>query len=166
MFLAWALFLSYLLSLPSSSPVRERLVQHIQDSANSTILDCLFQHIPLESCMHPSLKKRELSAGLAEVGTSATRAITTNSALFFVELLWPIGPEKMASLAGAIYGLMLCILPAYVREWFGNIRDRSTSYAIESFTKGCCSPPLITNELSQVRGFDLDLLIYSAYDSS
>lgn len=150
-FLAWALFLSYLLSLPSSSPVRERLVQHIQDSANSTILDCLFQHIPLESCMHPSLKKRELSAGLAEVGTSATRAITTNSALFFVELLWPIGPEKMASLAGAIYGLMLCILPAYVREWFGNIRDRSTSYAIESFTKGCCSPPLITNELSQIK---------------
>lgn len=159
LFLAWALYLSYLQSLSPSSPVRERLVQHIRDSANTTILDCLFQHIPLESCMHPSLKKREPSAGLAIVGTSATRAITTNSALSFVKLLWPIEPDRMASLAGAVYGLMLCILPAYVRDWFGNIRDRSTSYAIESFTKECCSPPLITNELSQVLNLTIDLLI-------
>lgn len=159
MFLAWALILSYLLSLPSSSVVRERLVQHMQDSSFSKILDSLFQHIPLEACMRTSVKKGELSSGFAEVGTSATRAIRTNSALFFVELLWPIGIDKMASLAGAIYGLLLCILPAYVREWFGNIRDRSRSFAIESFTKGCCGPPLITNELSQVRCFDLDVWI-------
>ncbi|KAK2983979.1 hypothetical protein RJ640_027304 [Escallonia rubra] len=57
----------------------------------------------------------------------------------------------MASFAGAIVGLMLRILPAYVRGWFSNIRDRSTSYAIESFTKAWCSPPLITNELTQIK---------------
>ena len=151
-FLAWSLFLSHLLSLPSSSPARERLVQYIQEHADSAILDCLFQHIPLELCLAHSLKKKdvELPTMLSEAASAATRAITGSSVLFCVESLWPIGPEKMASLAGAIFGLMLCILPAYVRGWFGDIRDRFTSAAIESFTKIWCSPPLIRNELSQV----------------
>ncbi|CAK9166921.1 unnamed protein product [Ilex paraguariensis] len=152
-FLAWALFLSHLLSLPSSSPASERLIQCIQDSANSTVLDCLFQHIPVELFMVPSLRKKELEPppGVSEAATAATCAITTSSVLFYVESLWPVGPEKMASLAGAIYGLMLRILPAYVRGWFTDIRDRSISSAIESFTKAWCSPPLITNELSQIK---------------
>ncbi|XP_057483183.1 E3 ubiquitin-protein ligase listerin-like isoform X2 [Actinidia eriantha] len=152
-FLAWSLFLSHLLSLPSSSPARERLVQYIQEHADSAILDCLFQHIPLELCLSHSLKKKdvELPTMLSEAASAATRAITGSSVLFCVESLWPIGPEKMASLAGAIFGLILCILPAYVRGWFGDIRDRSTSAAIESFTKIWCSPPLIRNELSQIK---------------
>ncbi|XP_059626408.1 E3 ubiquitin-protein ligase listerin isoform X2 [Cornus florida] len=153
-FLAWSLLLSHLLSLSSSSSARERLVQYIQESSNSTILDCLFQHVPLEllSLTH-SLKKKDvqLPADLLDAATAATHAITTSSALFSVESLWPVGPEKMVSLAGAIFGLMLCILPAYVRGWFSNIRDRSTSSAIESFTKTWCSPPLISNELSQIK---------------
>ncbi|KAK3022274.1 hypothetical protein RJ639_045381, partial [Escallonia herrerae] len=152
-FLAWSLLLSHLLCLPSSSPAREILVQYVQDSVNSAILDCFFQHIPLELFMAPNLKKRdaELPAGVSDVATAANHAITTNSMLFFVESLWPVTPEKMASFAGAIVGLMLRILPAYVRGWFSNIRDRSTSYAIESFTKAWCSPPLITNELTQIK---------------
>ncbi|KAK3022955.1 hypothetical protein RJ639_046773 [Escallonia herrerae] len=152
-FLAWSLLLSHLLCLPSSSPAREILVQYVQDSVNSAILDCFFQHIPLELFMAPNLKKRdaELPAGVSDVATAANHAITTNSVLFFVESLWPVTTEKMASFAGAIVGLMLRILPAYVRGWFSNIRDRSTSYAIESFTKAWCSPPLITNELTQIK---------------
>lgn len=149
-FLAWSLFLSYLLSLPSSSPARERLVQHIQNYAHPDILDCLFHHIPLESCMPRSVKKKELSAALSSIGPAAASAITTGSAMFCVESLWPLVPETMAKLACAVFGLMLCILPAYVRVWFGNIRNRSTINAVESFTRVWCSPPLITNELSQI----------------
>lgn len=101
--------------------------------------------------MHSWRKKDvDLPPVLLESATAATRAITSSSALFYVESLWPVGAEKMASLAGAIFGLMLQILPAYVRGWFNDIRDRSMSLAIESFTKVWCSPPLITNELSQV----------------
>ncbi|GFZ19943.1 HEAT/U-box domain-containing protein [Actinidia rufa] len=124
-FLAWSLFLSHLLSLPSSSPARERLVQYIQEHADSAILDCLFQHIPLELCLAHSLKKKdvELPTMLSEAASAATRAITGSSVLFCVESLWPIGLEKMASLAAAI----------------------------ESFTKVWCSPPLIRNELSQIK---------------
>ncbi|KAA8549476.1 hypothetical protein F0562_001160 [Nyssa sinensis] len=153
LFLAWCLLLSHLLSLPSSSSVRERLVQYIQESANSTILECLFQHVPLELCLAHSLKKKdvELPAGLSDAATAATHAITTSSVWFSVESLWPVGPEKMSSLAGAIFGVMLRILPAYVRGWFSDIRDRSISSAIETFTKSWCSPPLITNELSQIK---------------
>ncbi|KAF8397167.1 hypothetical protein HHK36_016074 [Tetracentron sinense] len=152
-FIAMALLLSHLQSLPSSSPTRERLIQCIQDSANSTILDCLFQHIPLKLGMTQNLKKKdvELPAGVSEAAAAATRAITTGSVMFSVESLWPVGTEQMASLAGAVYGLMLRVLPAYVRSWFAGLRDRSTSYVIESFTKSWCSPPLLTDELSQIK---------------
>uniref|UniRef100_F6GUH3 E3 ubiquitin-protein ligase listerin n=1 Tax=Vitis vinifera TaxID=29760 RepID=F6GUH3_VITVI len=152
-FLAWSLLLSHLLSSPPSSPTRERLIQHIQESANSTILDCIFQHIPLELSSAYSLKKKdiEIPAELSEAATAATRAISTGSLLFYVESLWPVGPVKMASLAGALFGLMLRVLPAYVRQWFSDLRDRSASSLIEYFTKAWCSPPLIADELSQIK---------------
>ncbi|XP_047330718.1 E3 ubiquitin-protein ligase listerin isoform X2 [Impatiens glandulifera] len=152
-FLAWSLLLSHLNSLPSSSSERERLVQHIKEHTSSGILDCLFHHIPLEICVAYSLKKKdtELPAALSEAATAATQAITSRSILFSVNSLWPLEQEKIASIAGAIFGLMLCTLPAYVREWFVNIRDRSMSSAIEAFTKIWCSPYLIATELSQIK---------------
>nr|XP_043619247.1 E3 ubiquitin-protein ligase listerin [Erigeron canadensis] len=154
-FLAWSLLISYLLSSPSSS-TREKLIQHIEDSSISIILDCIFQHIPLELCS-ASVKKKlsELPPVISEVAKAATRSIVDNSVLFAVETLWPVGPDGMASFAGAIYGLMLRTLPAYVRNWFNDIRDRTSSSAIESFTRTWCSPPLITNELSQIKKANL-----------
>ncbi|PIN19546.1 hypothetical protein CDL12_07777 [Handroanthus impetiginosus] len=150
---AWCLLLSHIVSLPSSSPARERMIQYVQNSTNSAILDCLFQHIPLELYIGTNSRKKdvELPAAASEAANAATRAITTGSVLFSLECLWPVGPEKMASLAGAAFGLMLHNLPAYVRGWFSDIRDRSTSSAIESFTKAWCSPTLISNELSQIK---------------
>lgn len=116
------------------------------------ILDCLFQHIPLGLGTAQVIKKKdiELPAGIAEAAAAATRAITTGSLLFSVQSLWPVEPVKMASLSGAMFGLMLRILPAYVRQWFSDLRDRSTLFGIESFTRAWCSPPLIANELSLV----------------
>lgn len=151
-FLAWSLLLSHLSSLPSLTSQRERLVQYILDSANTVILDCIFQHIPLELCEMQDLKKKDgdLPAEVSAAATAAKHAITTGSLLFPVESLWPVDPVKLASLAGAIYGLMLCVLPAYVRGWFSDLRDRSISSLVESFTRVWCSPPLIANELSQV----------------
>ncbi|KAL5757043.1 hypothetical protein ACOSP7_021464 [Xanthoceras sorbifolium] len=155
-FLAWALLLSHLMSLPSLTPPRERLIQYILDSGNSLILDCIFQHIPLE-WMTQGLKKKdgELPAELSAAATAATRSISTGSLLFSVESLWPVEPVKLATLAGAIYGLMICVLPAYVRGWFTDLRDRSTSSLVESFTRAWCSPPLIANELSQIKKADV-----------
>lgn len=102
--------------------------------------------------MIQSLKKKdaELSDGLSKATSAATRATKTGSLLFSVESLWPVELDKISALAGAIFGLMLHVLPAYVRGWFSDLRDRNTSTAIESFTRTCCSPPLIANELSQV----------------
>ncbi|XP_022730534.1 LOW QUALITY PROTEIN: E3 ubiquitin-protein ligase listerin [Durio zibethinus] len=153
LFLAWSLFLSHLSSLPSLSSSRERLVQYIQNSANPLILDCLFQHLPSDLSLMHVLKKKdgELPNVLSEAATAATRSITTGSLFFSVESLWPIEPVKMAALAGAIYGFMLRLLPAYVRGWFSDLRDRSTSSLIESFTRTWCSPPLVANELSLIK---------------
>ncbi|KAL4572514.1 hypothetical protein LXL04_019293 [Taraxacum kok-saghyz] len=154
-FLAWSLLISHLLTSPSSA-TRDKLIQHIQDSSNFAILDCIFQHVPLELCT-VNIKKKlsELPKGIAEVAAAATRAITDSSVLFAVESLWPVGPDEMASFAGAIYGLMLRTVPAYVRGWFNDIRDRTTSSGIESFTRAWCSPTLITNELSQIKKANL-----------
>ncbi|KAF7816195.1 E3 ubiquitin-protein ligase listerin [Senna tora] len=158
LFLAWSLLISHICALPSSSSLRKRLIQYIQDSATPIVLDCLFQHIPLELSTVQSLKQKdaELPADLSEAASAATRAITNGSLLFLVESLWPVESVKISSLAGAIYGLMLSVLPAYVRSWFSDLRDRNTSSVIESFTRTCCSPPLITNELSQIKKANLD----------
>lgn len=152
LFLTWSLLISHLLSLPSSSQ-RERLIQYIQDRATPVILDCLFQHIPVEISMVQNLKKKdaEVSGGLSQAATAATHATSTGSLLFSVESLWPVELEKISSLAGSIYGLMLQVLPTYVRGWFSELRDRNTSAAIESFTRTCCSPLLIANELSLIK---------------
>ncbi|KAI3927104.1 hypothetical protein MKX01_029872 [Papaver californicum] len=152
-FTAWALLLSHLQSLASTSPARQKLVQWVQDFADTRILDCLFEHIPLQSgAMHSSKKKDvELPAGVSEAAAAAKRAITTGSLLFSIESLWPIGTEEMSFLAGALYGSMLRVLPAYVRDWYTSLRDRSTSSAIELFTKAYCSPLLLADELSQIK---------------
>ncbi|XP_038680260.1 E3 ubiquitin-protein ligase listerin isoform X2 [Tripterygium wilfordii] len=151
-FLAWSLFLSHLSSFSLSS-VREQLVQYVLDSTNLIILDCIFQHIPLDSCMSQSQKKRdtEIPAATSAAASAATHAITTGSLLFYVESLWPIDAVKMASLAGALLGLMLRVLPAYARGWFTELRDRSFSPLIESFVRSWCSPPLVANELLQIK---------------
>lgn len=148
--LSWALLLSHLQSLPLTSTKKQRLIQCIQDSGNSKILDCLFQHIPLSG---HNLKKKdiEIPSEVSQAAKAARHAISTGSLLLYVETLWPIGREEMASLAGSIYGLMLRVLPAYVRDWFTSLRDRSTSAAIEYFTKTWCSPPLLADELSQIK---------------
>lgn len=151
-FLSWSLLLTHLHSLPTSSSTRERLVQFLQDSVNSTILDCLFQHIPLKA-FGANLKKKEmeLSGDALHAADSAKHAISSGSFLLIVESLWPVGTEQMASLTGSMYGMMVQLLPSYVRDWFTNLRDRSLSSAIEFFTKVWCSPYLISDELSQVK---------------
>ncbi|KAK9697380.1 hypothetical protein RND81_08G034200 [Saponaria officinalis] len=155
-FIAWCLVLTYLVSLPPSSTKREKLVQEIQESASSAILDCLFQHIPFELSVAHSLKKKDsdLPPELSDIATAATRAIKTGSVVFAVESLWPIGMQNMSSLAASIFGLMLHVLPAFVRVWFTGLRSRSASSAIESFTKTWCSPHLVSYELSQIKKSD------------
>ncbi|CAN8253175.1 unnamed protein product [Cochlearia groenlandica] len=157
-FLAWSLLLSHVNSLPSLTQGRERLVHYIERTANPVILNSLFQHIPLELYMAQSLKKtkEDIPSELSVVASAATRAITNGSSLATIESLWPIETEKMATLAGAIYGLMLRVLPAYVRQWFSELRDRSASSSIEAFTRTWCSPSLIKNELSQIKKADFN----------
>lgn len=151
-FIAWSLFLTHLHSLSSTSPTRERLVQFLQDSVSSTILDCLFQHIPLNLDGTSQKKKyTKLYGDALQAAKAAKHAINTGSLFLIMESLWPIGNEHMASLAGSMYGMMIQLLPSYVRNWFTGLRDRSMSSAIEFFTKAWCSPCLLSDELSQVK---------------
>lgn len=115
------------------------------------ILDCIFQHIPLKIGAS-NLKKKELELVVeaSKAANAAKHSITTCSLTLYVQSLWPVGNETVASLAGSIYGMMIHRLPSYVRNWFSSLRDRSLLTAIESFTKAWCSPPLLLNEFSQV----------------
>ncbi|TVU50797.1 hypothetical protein EJB05_02187 [Eragrostis curvula] len=151
-FIAWALLLSHLQLVQSSSSSREKILQYIQDKVSPCILDCIFQHIPLKTAA-PSGKKKDVELmPEAEVAAKASmNAIVASSLLPYVESLWPIGTWQMASLAGSLYGMMIRLLPSFVRTWFTTLKDRSLSYSIESFTRQWCSPPLLQDEFSQVK---------------
>ncbi|KAG0483597.1 hypothetical protein HPP92_011681 [Vanilla planifolia] len=105
-----------------------------------------------ERLVSTSLKRKEtdLSGDLLQAANAAKHAINTGS-LLSLESLFPVQTEHMALLAGSIYGMMIQILPSYVRNWFNSLRDRSVSSAIEMFTKIWCSPCLLLDELSQVK---------------
>lgn len=169
--LAWSLFLTRLQAVPSLSAARERMVQYIQDFGSpSTLLDILFQHIPLKQSSSPGLKKKGNAAVIeaTNAATAARQSAATNSLSFAVEALWPIGIEEMATLAGAVYGLMLRVLPTYVRDWFTSLRDRSAAFSIEAFTTAWCSPQLLADEFSQIQaaGIADDTLSIKANRSS
>uniref|UniRef100_A0ACD5YC06 Uncharacterized protein n=1 Tax=Avena sativa TaxID=4498 RepID=A0ACD5YC06_AVESA len=151
-FVAWALVLSHLQLLPLSSTTREKVLQYVQDKISPDILDCIFQHIPLRTAA-PSGKKKdvELVPEAKAAAKASNDTIVTCSLLPYVESLWPVGVLQMASLAGSLYGMMIRLLPSYVRTWFTSLRDRSLSYSIESFTRTWCSPPLLLDEFSQVK---------------
>ncbi|KAJ4772899.1 E3 ubiquitin-protein ligase listerin [Rhynchospora pubera] len=153
-FNAWGLLLTHLAYLPASAPTREKVIQFIQDNINPDILLCLFQHIPLNVGSSPKRKDKDASDLLPEASNAANAsklAIVNCSISLFVESLWPMGTEQMASFAGGLYGMMVRLLPSYVRGWFTSLRDRSLSMAIETYTKTWCSPPLVSDELSQVK---------------
>ncbi|KAH9309397.1 hypothetical protein KI387_037308 [Taxus chinensis] len=151
--LAWSLFLTRLQAVPSLSAARECMVQYAQDSGSySTLLDCLFQHIPIKQSSPFGLKKYNATAIEATGPASAAKcSAATSSLCFAVEALWPIGTDKMAALAGAVYGLMLRVLPAYVRDWVMNLRDHSAAGFIEAFTTAWCSPQLLDDEFSKIQ---------------
>lgn len=151
-FIAWALLLSHLQLLPSSSDIKEKVLQYIQDKISTCILDCIFQHIPLRTAAPGGKKKDVELVPEAEAAAKASKnAIVTCSLLPYVESLWPVGTWQMASLAGSLYGMMIRLLPSYVRSWFTSLRDRSLSYSIESFTRAWCSPHFLLDEFSQVK---------------
>ena len=56
----------------------------------------------------------------------------------------------MATLAGAIYGLMLHVLPTYVHDGFTSLHDLFAIFSIEAFTTAWCIPQLLVDEFSQV----------------
>lgn len=147
------MLLSHLQSLPSSSIIRENVLQYIQEKVSPCILDCIFQHIPLKTAAPSGKKKDNELMPEAEAAAKASKdAIVTCSLLPYVESLSTVGTWQMASLAGSLYGMMIRLLPSFVRTWFTNLRDRSLSYSIELFTRQWCSPPLLLDEFSQVCG--------------
>lgn len=153
-FLAWAIFLSHLRSVSVSSLVGERLVQYVQDtSVSATLLDSIFQHIPLKTETALS-SRRKPSTGLwqaeADRVGDAARRCTLGSVSLAIEGLWPLEEDTVSYLAAGLYGLLLQVLPACVRVWFTGLRDRSAASSVESFTTKFCSPQLLAEEFSQV----------------
>ena len=97
------------------------MVEYVQDFCSpSTLLDFLFQHIPLKKSSSHGIKKKGSATVIEATNVASTtrESITTNSLSSFVDELWPIGIEEMATLAGAVYGLMLRVLPTYFHDGF------------------------------------------------
>ena len=56
----------------------------------------------------------------------------------------------LARLSAALYALLLRVLPAAARQWFGDLRERGLRTSVEAFTSGYVSPALIEAELETV----------------
>lgn len=113
----------------------------------------MFVQLNIDAHAGTSASRRRTAAAGAKIsvaGTSATRAVSSGSVSFAVESLWPVKEENVVVLAGAVYGLLLRVLPACVRIWFTGLRDRSSASAIENFTSSNCSTHLLADEFSQV----------------
>lgn len=93
-----------------------------------------------------------VGAKISVAAISATRAVSSGSVSFAVDKsLRTLKEDNLVGLAGAIYGMLLRVLPACVRIWFTGLRDRATATAIENFTTSNCSSHLLADEFSQVQ---------------
>lgn len=55
------------------------------------------------------------------------------------------------ALAATAYRGLLLALPASAALWFGDLRDRGTAAAVESYTRGVHSPMLLAHELAVIQ---------------
>lgn len=74
---------------------------------------------------------------------------------FAVQALLPIGIQEIATLAGAVYGLMPRVIPTSVRDWFTSLRVQSAAFSIEAFTIAWCSPQLFADEFSHIQAAEI-----------
>ena len=64
------------------------------------------------------------------------------------------GSGDAAALAATAYRGLLLALPASTALWFGDLRDRGTAAAVESYTREQHSPVLLAHELAIIQVWD------------
>jgi hypothetical protein len=64
------------------------------------------------------------------------------------------GDGDAAALAATAYRGLLLALPASTALWFGDLRDRGTAAAVESYTRAEHSPVLLAHELAIIQVVD------------
>lgn len=69
----------------------------------------------------------------------------------FLDFVDPSDVSSLCQLATHVYFRALLYLPALVREWWIDIRDRQLSLGVASFTTRHCSPLIANRELSHLR---------------
>ncbi|CAI5530699.1 unnamed protein product [Closterium sp. Naga37s-1] len=154
-------------SAASPSSPRDRLVSFIQATPTLTLLlDLVAQNLLLApSPSHSSAAARRLihlnpsgplPPAVAQAGDSAIRAVAQASPLdVALEVLTLPGAGKlsvprMRSLAAAVFGAALRVVPGGVRRWYADVREKGVRRGMDIFTARYCSAHMIALELAQV----------------
>lgn len=94
---------------------------------------------------HPSSFTQPALASSAPAGTLPLLTHVLSSAGF------PRARRAQASVARALYGAVLRVLPASAATWFGDLRDRGVAAAVESYTAVVESPALLAAEMAALQ---------------
>ena len=136
---AWALLLSRLETLPVSSAARRAVFAMLRESGClAPLLDALVQLLPLGS------KK----------GGSLATATSTPPCMPVGEALWTTGlprsPWGEETLACSVFSVTLSLLPASVRTWHSDLRNRGVASAVEEYTTSRENQRLVAAQLASL----------------
>ncbi|CAI5493122.1 unnamed protein product [Closterium sp. Naga37s-1] len=155
-------------SAASPSSPRDHLVAFIQATPTLTVLlDLVAQNLLLApSPSHSSASARRLihlnpsgplPPAVSQAGDFATRAVAQASPLdVALEVLTLPGAGKlsvprMRSLAAAVFGAALRVVPGGVRRWYADVREKGVRRGMDIFTARYCSAHMIALELTQAQ---------------
>ena len=140
---AWALLLARLESLPVGSSARRLVFAALRESGClAPLLDTLVQLLPLSSNKSGPL------------GSSAATAASMSPCLPVGEALWttglPCGPREEEALACSVFSATLSLLPASVRTWHSDLRNRGVASAVEEYTTSRENQRLVAAQLASL----------------
>jgi hypothetical protein len=119
--------------------------------------------VPAAAGVLSAAAQASLSASLQAAGTSGSNAVSKlsggadaassiwNVAVSLRSIGLPHSHSSWRLLAAAVYRSVLCMLPASARLWFSDLRDRSRSTAVESYTSRYESPALLAAEFAAIK---------------
>ena len=137
---AWALLLARLESLPVGSSARRLVIAVLRESGSlAPLLDTLVQLLPLSS------KK---SAPSAAASASTSPCMPVGEALWMTGV--PCGPREEETLACSVFSATLSLLPASVRTWHSDLRNRGVASAVEEYTTSRENQRLVAAQLASL----------------
>ncbi|DBB01874.1 TPA: hypothetical protein ACH3X1_000476 [Trebouxia sp. C0004] len=149
--LAWALLLAHILGMPAGDAGKVFLSQALR-TEYEVVPDLLRTILPLLPLEKAAAAKKDRSGAASRAGSAAKQQPQQwDIAATLRQLGVSDDAESIGKLGEAVYRGVLHALPASARAWYGDLRDRGLSAAVEAFTAEQESPLLLQHEFHLIQ---------------